>query len=143
MKIDSTMKKILFTIFQILITIVFIGKISNWFLNYSDETNQILNVAMFTLIGIAYMYTGFIWDKKLIKTILIVCGLYLIVANFISDFYLKSIIGIVCILVPMLIIRFSQKEVDEEQLEKEINKKHTWNLVDLTWKDIFPHKKKH
>ncbi|QHI37380.1 hypothetical protein IMCC3317_27590 [Kordia antarctica] len=137
------MKKILFTIFQILITIVFIGKISNWFLNYSDETNQILNVAMFTLIGIAYMYTGFIWDKKLIKTILIVCGLYLIVANFISDFYLKSIIGIVCILVPMLIIRFSHKEVDEEQLEEEIDKKHNWNLVDLTWSDIFSHKKKH
>lgn len=115
------MKKILNIIFLILIGIVLIGKISNWFLNYSDETNQILNAGMFTLIGIAYLVGGFVWDKKLINIIFMVCGIYLIAMNFISDFGLKSIIGIVCILTPMLIARFSPEETDKNELAK--NKK--------------------
>lgn len=110
------MKKILHKIFLILIGIVLIGKISNWFLNYSDETNQILNAGMFTLIGIAYLVGGFVWNKKLINIIFLVCGIYLIAMNFIGDFGLKSIIGIVCILIPMLIARFSTDETDEKEL---------------------------
>ncbi|MCE5320800.1 MAG: hypothetical protein LLF93_06845, partial [Bacteroidales bacterium] len=110
------MKKTLFTIFRILIGIILVGKISNWFLNYSDETNQILNAGMFALIGIAYLVGGFIWDKKLTNIIFLICGIYLIVMNFIDDFGLKSIIGIVCILTPMLIARFSPKETDEKEL---------------------------
>lgn len=110
------MKKILHKIFLILIGIVLIGKISNWFLNYSDETNQILNAGMFTLIGIAYLVGGFVWNKKLINIIFLVCGIYLIAMNFIGDFGLKSIIGIVCILTPMLIARFSTDETDEKEL---------------------------
>ncbi|WP_445713876.1 hypothetical protein [Flavobacterium sp.] len=110
------MKNILHKIFLILIGIVLIGKISNWFLNYSDETNQILNVGMFTLIGIAYLVGGFVWDKKLINIIFLVCGIYLIAMNFIGDFGLKSIIGIICILTPMLIARLSPEETDEKEL---------------------------
>ncbi|WP_344713421.1 hypothetical protein [Winogradskyella damuponensis] len=110
------MKKILHKIFLILIGIVLIGKISNWFLNYSDETNQIINTGMFTLIGIAYLVGGFVWNKKLINIIFIVCGIYLIGMNFIGDFALKSIIGIVCILTPMLTARFLPEETDEKEL---------------------------
>ncbi len=110
------MKKILHKIFLTLIGIVLIGKISNWFLNYSDETNQILNAGMFTLIGIAYLVGGFVWDKKLVNIIFMTCGIYLIVMNFIGDFGLKSIIGIVCILTPMLIARFLPNETDEKEL---------------------------
>ena len=110
------MKKTLFTIFRILIGIILVGKISNWFLNYSDETNHILNAGMFTLIGIAYLVGGFIWDKKLTNIIFLICGIYLIAMNFIDDFGLKSIIGIVCILTPMLIARFSPEETDEKEL---------------------------
>lgn len=112
------MKGILNKIFLILIGIVLIGKISNWFLDYSDETNQILNAAMFTLIGIAYLAGGFVWDKKLNNIIFLVCGIYLIAMNFIGDFGLKSIIGIVCILTPMLIARFSPEETDEKELSE-------------------------
>ncbi|WP_179333056.1 hypothetical protein [Winogradskyella costae] len=109
------MKKILFTIFRVLIGIILIGKISNWFLNYSDETNQILNAGMFTLIGIAYLVGGFIWDKKLTNIIFLICGMYLIAMNFIGNFKIyKSIIGIACILTPMLITRFSPEETDEK-----------------------------
>jgi hypothetical protein len=110
------MKNIFNKIFLILIGIVLVGKMSNWFLNYSDETNQILNAGMFTLIGIKYLVGGFIWDKKLKNVIFIVCGVYLIGMNFIGDFGLKSIIGIIAILLPMLIARFSPKEADEKEL---------------------------
>jgi hypothetical protein len=110
------MNKILHKIFLILIGIVLVGKMSNWFLNYSDETNQILNAAMFTLIGIKYLVVGFILDKKLKNVIFIVCGVYLIGMNFIGDFGMKSIIGIVCIITPILIARFSPEETDEKEL---------------------------
>lgn len=112
------MKKILFVIFKVLIVIILIGKISNWFLNYSDKTNEILNASMFILIGIAYFVGGFIWEKKLMNIIFLTCGIYLIVMNFFGDFALKSIIGIVCILTPLLIVRFSPKNTDEiEEIE--------------------------
>ena len=110
------MKNILHKIFLILIGIVLIGKMSNWFLNYSDETNQIMNAGMFTLIGIKYLVGGFVWDKKLINAIFIACGLYLIGMNFIGDFGLKSIIAIIAILLPMFIARFLPKEADEKKL---------------------------
>ena len=110
------MKKILFIVFRVLITIVLIGKISNWFLNYSDETNKILNASMFTLIGIAYIVAGYVWDTKLIKITFLVSGVYLMVISFVTDFDLKPILGIVCILTPMILVRFSPEEPDEEEL---------------------------
>ncbi|MCJ8497127.1 sodium/glutamate symporter [Chryseobacterium salipaludis] len=110
------MKKNLHKLFLILIGIVLIGKLSSWFLNYNDETNHILNIGMFTLIGIAYLVGGFVWGKKPVNIIFLTCGTYLIIMNFIGDFGLKPIIGIVCILTPMLIARFSRDETDENEL---------------------------
>lgn len=95
------------------LSVILIGKTSNFFLHYSAETNKILNTAMFTLIGIAYLVFAFAWKKKLLNLIFIVCGLYLIGMNFIDDFELKSIIGIVCILLPMLITRFLSNEINK------------------------------
>jgi len=110
------MKKTLTLIFQVLLGIVLLGKISNWFLDYSEETNHMLSAGMFTLIGVAYLVGGFVWEKKLTNVIFLICGTYLIAMNFISDFELKSILAIVCILTPMLLARFSPKESDDEEL---------------------------
>jgi uncharacterized membrane protein len=102
-------------IYRILIGIVLIGKISNWFLNYSDETNKILSTAMFCLIGIAYLSFSWAFDKTILKLLLAICGMYLIIMNFIPDFSWNSIIGIVCILTPMIIGKFFTKEDDDEE----------------------------
>ena len=110
------MKKTLHKIFLILLGIILIGKISNWFLNYSDETNEILNTGMFTLIGISYLVGGFVWDKKLVNTIFLTCGIYLIVMNFIPNSIWNSIIGIICLLTPMIIARFSPDKTHEKEL---------------------------
>jgi len=50
--------------------------------------------------------------------IFIVCGLYLIGMNFIQDFELKSIIGIVSMLTPMLIARFSTKAENKKEMKE-------------------------
>ena len=113
---SNEMKNTLSIIFQVLLGIVLLGKISNWFLDYSDETNQMLSTAMFTLIGVAYLVGGFPRNKKLTSVIFLICGVYLIAMNFMSDFELKSILAVVCILTPMLIARFSSKESDDEEL---------------------------
>ena len=115
LKKRTTMKKTIFTTFQILIGLVLLAKISNWFLEYSDETNQLINTAMFSLIGIAYIVVGFLWDKKWSKLIFIVCGLYLLGMYFLNDSSIKSIISIVCLITPLLIARFtSQNEKDKD-----------------------------
>ena len=105
-----------FKIYRLLIGIVFVGKISNWFLNYSDETNKTLNTAMFCLIGITYLACAWAFDKTILKFVLAICGIYLIIMNFIPDFSWKSIIGIICILTPMIIGRFLQEEDYEEEI---------------------------
>ena len=104
------MKKILFTGFRILLILVLIAKVLNWFLNFDVNTNQFLNTAMFCLIGIAYLVIGFVWDKKMIQVLIIFCGLFLIIMNFVPERTWITVIGIVCILVPMIIARFQKKE---------------------------------
>lgn len=110
----KNMKKTAIIVFRVLIGLVLIGKISNWFLDYSDETNKILNTAMFCLIGIAYIFVGITWDKKWMKLVFIVCGLYLIVMNFLEPHVMLSIIGILCTLIPILIARFLPAEKELE-----------------------------
>lgn len=88
--------------------VVLAGKILNWLLHFNDTTNFILNTSMFSLIGIAYIVVGAIWDKRAGKVILIFCGLFLITYNFLPENIVFQIVGIACILVPMLIARFSK-----------------------------------
>jgi len=104
------MKKTLSKIFCALCVIVLIAKISNWFFNYSNETNEIINTAMFSLIGITYLIIGFVWGNKLITVIFMFCGIYLIGMNFIGDFLLKDILGIICLLTPLLTGVFTPDE---------------------------------
>lgn len=96
--------------FTSLIAVVLIAKMLNWLLNFSDETNFIINSLMFSLIGLAYVVYGIIWDKIIIKLIFLISGLYLIAMNFISKNTFLTILGIICILTPILIIRFLPKK---------------------------------
>lgn len=103
------MKKYLFTLFKILVIAVLIAKISNWFFNYSDKTNKLINTYMFCLIGFAYLVGSTAWQVTLNKLIFLICGLYLIVMNFLPQHTALTIVGIICILVPMLIAKFSKE----------------------------------
>jgi hypothetical protein len=103
------MKDVLFTATRILIFLVLLGKVLNWILDFSDETNSILDILMFTLIGIAYIVMGWVWGNKVTKIVATTCGVFLIAMNFFNNTPLLNLIGIVCILTPMLIARFYKK----------------------------------
>jgi hypothetical protein len=104
------MKKTTHFLFTILIFIVLIARIVGWFVNFSDDIDKILTTAMFTLIGIAYVVMGFTWDNKLSQFIMVTCGVLLIVFNFFETTMTLNIIGIVCILTPLIIARLDQKK---------------------------------
>ncbi len=110
------MKNKLFILFRILLIVVLVGKILNWFLKFDTGTNQILNTAMFCLIGIAYIVMGFVWDKKSVQVLMVFCGIFLIVMNFVPGRTWISIVGILCILVPMIIARFQKKEKESSEI---------------------------
>ncbi|MDZ7755992.1 hypothetical protein [Rhodohalobacter sp.] len=106
-------------IFKILLVVVIAANISDWFFNYSSEINHILNTAMFSLIGIAYLTFSWAFDKTVLKIIFALCGIYLIAMNFLSDYDWISIVGIVCLLVPMIIGKFLPDDEEEEDLKEE------------------------
>ncbi len=110
------MKNAFFTAFKFLIALVLIEKILNWFLKFSNETSQVLNIIMFSLIGIAYIAVGYVWNNKLLKTVILTCGVFLITMNFFDDNLILEIVRIVCILTPMLVARFNKVKNGENRL---------------------------
>lgn len=103
-------------IFMIALMVVLALKIVNIFSHFDDAMNRALNIAMFSLIGIAYIAMGAKWDKGLLKYILIVSGVYLVGMNFFEPGTALSVVGIACILVPMLIVRFGKKNKDTKEI---------------------------
>lgn len=110
------MKKTFIITFRLLMLAVLIAKVANWFMHFSRETNDVLNIAMFTLIGINYIIMGLLWDSKLIKAVIITCGVFVIAVSFFSKNTFLNIIGIVCILTPLIIARFNKESAPENSL---------------------------
>jgi predicted acyltransferase len=100
----------LWQIFRIAILMVLAGKILNWFFNFNPFLNYWMNATMFCLIAIAYLFIGFAWDNRFIKAIFIFCGVFLIGMNFLPDQLWRNVVGIACLLGPILIGRFAGNE---------------------------------
>lgn len=105
------MQRILQTIFTLLLVAVLVAKILGWFLDFNESIDKVLNTAMFTLIGIAYIVLGFTYDNKLLQLIILTCGVLLIVFNFLERKTMFQMIGIVCILIPLAITRLYKKRI--------------------------------
>ena len=108
------MKNILFTIFRILCVLVFAGQIAKLFMDFSEQTGRYLNAAMFILIGIAYIVVGSAWEHKVTRMVFTICGLFLIVMNFLDKNMVIDVLGIACILTPMLIRYFHKREASRQ-----------------------------
>jgi hypothetical protein len=67
---------------QIFDNIVLFGQILNWILKLNDKVEQLLNTAMFSLIGLSYIVLGYAQENKILRIIAIICGVYLIAWNF-------------------------------------------------------------
>jgi ABC-type siderophore export system fused ATPase/permease subunit len=105
-----------FLVFRIAIVTVLLAKIASLFLGFNAQTKEIINICMFSLIGVMYIIFGIAWDKKLAKTVIIGCGVYLIVMNVFPKNAVLSVIGIACILIPAFIGKFSKHTTKEESL---------------------------
>jgi ABC-type siderophore export system fused ATPase/permease subunit len=108
----------LFIVFRILIALVLIGKMLNWFLEFSNETNRVLNILMFSLIGIAYIVMGYVWEHLLTKSVILTCGLFLIAMNFFTNSTLVNIMGIISILTPITIARLARDKEERVKVTK-------------------------
>lgn len=113
------MKKNPFKVISLLATLILIAIVANWFLHFSAQVNNLIKVSMFIVIGIAFMIYSYALSNKLNKSIVFLCGVYLIVMNFLPDNEVFSIISIICLVVPMLIGRFSRemREIPSEDEE--------------------------
>ena len=100
------MKKNPFKVISLLATLILIAIVANWFLHFSAQVNNLIKVSMFIVIGLYYIF-GFTSPNKSIKFIVFFCGIYLILMNFIPKSTMVEIFGIICIVAPMLIRRFS------------------------------------
>lgn len=88
---------------------VLLAKISNWFLNFNNSTNLIINGILFSLIGIRFIYQSFTIEKKSLKLIFQICGFLLIILNFFIGFWFVALLQIMCILIPILIRKYVLK----------------------------------
>ena len=87
-----------------LMLIVLTVKISDWFLAYDDGTDEIINTVMFSLIGLYYLIMGF-QLKNIWKFVFAGCGVYLILMNFLPENPYITVIGIICMLIPMIVAK--------------------------------------
>lgn len=106
------MKKNVIFILGIFAIIIFLAKISGLFINYSEKTNNIINSLMFTVIGIYYLIFGIVLTELKLKIALIISGIFLIFMNFLPNNIVLNIIGIACIVIPMILAKYS-KEVKQ------------------------------
>lgn len=91
-----------------LVVIVLIAKITNWFLHFEPNINNFINVVMFSIIGIFYIIFGFALHHLNAKVTLILCGLFLILMNYMTKTMMVEMVGIICLVIPILIGKFSK-----------------------------------
>lgn len=111
-RLNEKINKKLIGAFAILLAFVVLGKISSGIFDYSEETDKLLSIALFSMIGITYLGYSWISYKKVLKLFFLSCGIYLIVMNFLDEPIYKWI-AIVCVLSPLLIILFSREKNDK------------------------------
>lgn len=104
------MEKILKSALNILLGMVLIAKITNWFFSFSEATNNLINTAMFCLIGTIYIIWSVYQTRMNYKVLLVFCGIVIISMNFISLGYWFKIVGIVCILIPFILFQLQRKK---------------------------------
>lgn len=103
------MKKNVIFILGIFAIIIFLAKISGWFIHYSEKTINIINSLMFTVIGIYYLIFGIVLTELKLKITLIISGIFLICMNFLPNNIFLNIIGIAFIVIPMILAKYSKE----------------------------------
>ncbi|MFN7585311.1 MAG: hypothetical protein ACK5RI_05295 [Bacteroidota bacterium] len=95
---------------------IIIAKVLNWVIGFNESTHDLINKAMFILIGVSYLIFGYALDQFRYRLITMVCELILITMNFFSENNYLNILGIISILVPMLIGRLVVSKNNENSV---------------------------
>ncbi len=85
-------------------------------MKFNEEANGIINMIMYCLIGIAYIVMAYVWKNTLTKIIIATCGIFLLVMNLLHESSILNVIGIFCLVIPMLISRFSKETNTEMEI---------------------------
>lgn len=112
MKIDTLLIKSL----KIVCLVLLVAIPVSYLFHNSENVRQILTGIMFVMIGVAYFVAAYVWNNKIWKALLFVCGAYLIAMNFIPESDEVSMIGIVCIIGPLFIFRFTENDGAKKSL---------------------------
>lgn len=109
-------KKHILIIYRVAIFLVLAAIVLGYFIDFGDEIDALIRTIMFCLIGIAYLTAAWAFDKPALKLTFFTCGFYVIIMNFLPDFEIKSIIGIICIVTPFILLRFLPEEENDDSL---------------------------
>lgn len=116
MNVTVKTKRKLFAIYRILILVVGAGIVLTLFIGKPNEgLNRIVLGAMCILIGIAWVVMGIVWDRVVIKLTALLSGVFLIVVAFLPPNDVLQFISLICILLPILLVRFSKDEEVNKQ----------------------------
>ena len=103
------MKNTFLIILRVLMIAILLAKVSSWFIDYSENIENLINTAMFSLIGIYFIVMGIVFDKKLLKAIFLICGAILIIFNFIELNGFIEFIKLIALVVPIALGYFSKE----------------------------------
>ena len=95
---------------------IIIAKVLNWVIGFNESTHDLINKAMFILIGVSYLIFGYALDQLRYRLITMVCGIFLISMNFLPKNNYMIAAAIISILATILIKRFLIKNETENSV---------------------------
>ena len=109
-------KKHIIQIYRVVLFLVLVAIVLGYFIDFGDEIDALIRTIMFCLIGIAYLTFAWAYDNPVLKLTFLSCGVYVIIMNFLPSFEIKTIIGIICIVIPFILLRFLPEEENNDSL---------------------------
>ena len=103
------MKNNLFSILRYSTIAILLIKISGLFIDFSEKNQTIINSLMYIAIGFNYLLFGIALPELKFKITLLISGTFLIWMNFLPNNNVLSIIGIACIIMPMIFAKYSKE----------------------------------
>ena len=95
---------------------IILAKVLNWVIGFNESTHDLINKAMFILIGVSYLIFGYALDQLRYRLITMVCGIFLISMNFLPKNNYMIAAAIISILATILIRRFLIKNETENSV---------------------------
>ncbi|WP_187478006.1 hypothetical protein [Amniculibacterium sp. G2-70] len=90
-------------IMLVMLCLVFGGKLSTWFIDYSDETKNSIASAMFVVIGICYLSNTTKYSKNWMKILGFLSGIFVIVFKFLDQNTMVFILAFTSLITPFVL----------------------------------------